>query len=39
VLYKKEKLNNPSGIIISSDILKFHDNDKREDIRDKINIF
>jgi hypothetical protein len=33
-LKKKEKLWNPYGIIVSDDILKFHDNDKRIEIRD-----
>ncbi len=35
-LNKKENLSNSSGIIISEDMLKFHDNDKRWQIRDRI---
>ena len=31
-----EKLGDPFGIIISDDILKFHDRDKRKEIRDKL---
>ncbi|MBP8016653.1 hypothetical protein KAZ01_01475 [Candidatus Gracilibacteria bacterium] len=35
-LNKKKNLSNSSGIIISDDMLKFHDNDKRKEIREKI---
>ncbi len=33
-----QKLDDSSGIIVSKDILKFHDHDKRKSIREKITI-
>lgn len=35
-LKHKEKLGNPFGLIVTDDILKFHDNDKRIVVRDEI---
>lgn len=33
---KAKNIQNPAWVIISREMLKFHDNDKREEIRDKI---
>lgn len=37
-LSHKKRLWNPWGIIVTDDMLKFTDNDKRKDIRDKLTI-
>lgn len=36
-LHAKQKLWNPYGIIVDDSILKFHDNDRRRDIRDHLS--
>lgn len=35
-LKKYNRLGNPWGVIISDEVLKFHDNDQRKIIRDRI---
>ncbi|MDD2487343.1 MAG: hypothetical protein PHS92_03165 [Candidatus Gracilibacteria bacterium] len=36
ISHKTKKVRRPFGVIISREILKFHDTDKREELRDKI---
>jgi len=38
-LAHKKRLWNPEGLIVSDNILKFHDNDRRVEVRDKILIY